>query len=70
MRRFRDRKDKIGDVHGRRFAWEGRTIIPTYHPSYVRRFPKMMQDYRKDFGTIRAALGDLASGTEPRLSDR
>jgi hypothetical protein len=29
----------------------------------------MMQDYRKDFGTIRAALEDFASGTEPCLSD-
>lgn len=53
MRRFRDRKDKIGDVRGRCFVWKGRTIIPTFHPIYVRLNPQTMQDYRKDFTTIR-----------------
>ena len=54
----------IRGVRGKVFMWEGRRIIPTYHPSYVGRFPKEMQSYRADFGTIRAALDDLTDGTE------
>jgi uracil-DNA glycosylase family 4 len=65
MRRFRDGKDKIGDVRGKCSVWKGRRIIPTYHPSYVGRFPKKMHDYREDFATIRAALDALNDGTEP-----
>jgi DNA polymerase len=64
LRRF-DPRAKIGDVRGKCFLWKGRMIIPTYHPSYVRRFPKKMLDYREDFETIRAALDTLTNGTEP-----
>jgi uracil-DNA glycosylase family 4 len=31
------REVEIGRVRGQRFVWGGRTVIPTYHPSYVRR---------------------------------
>ena len=64
LRRF-DRRAKIGEVRGQSFLWAGRTIIPTYHPSYVRRFPKEMLDYRQDFETIGAALDALVAPSRP-----
>jgi len=64
MRRFRDRTDKIGAVHGDSSPWGKRTIIPTYHPSYIRRFPRMLHEYRQDFATIREALDALTDTAE------
>lgn len=65
MRRFRDASDKIEDVRGKCSMWGGRRIIPTYHPSYVRRFPEKMQNYREDFETVRATLVALTDNTDP-----
>jgi uracil-DNA glycosylase family 4 len=56
MRRFRDSKDKIGDVHGQRSDWNDHAIIPTFHPAYILRNRQKMQLYREDFRIIRRML--------------
>lgn len=58
-RRILERKVLIWDVHGQRSEPNGRTIIPTFHPAAILRSgpnSQMMQAFREDFATIRAAL--------------
>lgn len=66
-----DAKEKIGDVHGRRFERDGRTIIPTFHPAGIRGNAQKMQAFREDFATIRDAYGRLQDLTiRPALGSR
>jgi len=67
-----DRKVAIGLVHGQRFVWKGRTVIPTYHPAHIlysggHKSPKM-KALREDFATIRAALDSGGCPTHRRTS--
>lgn len=59
MQTILDTKKKIGEVHGRDFERDGRTIIPTYHPGWIRGNAQKMQVFREDFATIRDAYGRL-----------
>lgn len=62
-----DRPVSISKVRGQRHAWEGRMVIPTFHPAAVLRgggaASRTMEQVREDFATIRAALDEArASG--------
>jgi DNA polymerase len=60
LRRFLGPKSKITEERGKLFTWEGRSVIPTYHPAYVMRFTGLLGEYRIDFSTIRARLHALS----------
>jgi uracil-DNA glycosylase family 4 len=55
-----DTKLGITRVRGQRFPWNGRTVIPTFHPAAVLRGggagSKTMQQVREDFATVRSVL--------------
>lgn len=53
MQKILDTNKKIGEVHGQRFERDGRTIIPTFHPAWIRGSAQRMQAFREDFATIR-----------------
>ncbi|MGH2692401.1 MAG: uracil-DNA glycosylase [Actinomycetota bacterium] len=62
-----DRPVSISKVRGQLFPWNGRTVIPTFHPAAVLRgggaASRTMQQVREDFATIRATLDEArASG--------
>ena len=62
-----DRPVSISKVRGQLFPWNGRTVIPTFHPAAVLRgggaASRTMQSVREDFATIRAKLDEArASG--------
>lgn len=64
-------KEKIGDVHGRCSERDGRTIIPTFHPAWIRGNAQKMQTFREDLAAIGKAyrrLQDLT--TRPDLGSR
>jgi DNA polymerase len=48
----------ITRVRGQRFTWEGRTVIPTYHPAAILRGGRgrIMEEAQADFRTITAAV--------------
>lgn len=60
-----DRPVSISKVRGQRQAWEGRMVIPTFHPAAVLRgggaASRTMEHVREDFATIRAALDEARS---------
>ncbi|ANZ61152.1 uracil-DNA glycosylase [Secundilactobacillus paracollinoides] len=70
LQRLLGNQVKIGDVHGRCFShairyWDGQTyqwtereyrICAMYHPSYVRRFPKMQATASADLAALKAVL--------------
>ncbi|MGH2656820.1 MAG: uracil-DNA glycosylase [Actinomycetota bacterium] len=56
MGRFLDGGYKITEVHGQRFSWRDRAVLPTFHPSYVLRNQRKLTLYRQDFRTIRRML--------------
>jgi len=56
MDRFLEGKHKITEVHGQRFTWRGRTVLPTFHPSYILRNQRALALYREDFRAIRRTL--------------
>jgi DNA polymerase len=56
MHRFLGGRHKITEVRGQRFPWRNRTVLPTFHPSYVLRDQRTLALYREDFGTIRQML--------------
>ena len=55
-----DTKMGITRIRGQRFPWNGRTVIPTFHPAAVLRgggaTSKTMQQVREDFTMVRATL--------------
>jgi DNA polymerase len=62
-----DRPAAISKVRGQRHAWNGRVVIPTFHPAAVLRgggaASRTMQQVREDFATIRTVLDEArASG--------
>ena len=69
-----DRRVAISRVRGQREAWEGRTVIPTFHPAAVLhgggdRSPQM-QALREDFATFRNVLAESATRPGPVIEEQ
>ena len=66
-----DRPASISRVRGQRFTWEGRTVIPTFHPAAILRgggdASAQMTALRQDFQTIRQALAEVPERVEEQL---
>jgi uracil-DNA glycosylase len=67
-----DRPVSISRVRGQRFIWEGRTVIPTFHPAAVLRgggdASSQMAAIRSDFEGIKGALADRPVPVEEQVS--
>jgi DNA polymerase len=61
----------ISRVRGQRFPWNGRTVIPTFHPAAVLhgggQASSQMTALRADFQEIRAALAERPQPAEQQL---
>lgn len=61
----------ISRVRGQRFPWNGRTVIPTFHPAAVLhgggQASSQMTALRADFREIRAALAERPRPAEQQL---
>jgi uracil-DNA glycosylase len=61
----------ISRVRGERFAWEGRIVIPTFHPAAVLRgggdASKQMASLRQDFQEVARALAERPQPVEQQL---
>jgi uracil-DNA glycosylase len=70
-----ERPVAISKVRGERHAWQGRMVIPTFHPAAVLRgggdASRAMAQIREDFATIRQALDEaMLSGGGPVLEEQ
>jgi uracil-DNA glycosylase len=70
-----ERPVAISKVRGERHAWQGRMVIPTFHPAAVLRgggdASRAMAHIREDFATIRQALDDASvAGGGPVLEEQ
>ncbi|MGH9168576.1 MAG: uracil-DNA glycosylase [Acidimicrobiia bacterium] len=70
-----DRPVAISRVRGQRFPWQGRMVIPTFHPAAILRgggdASRAMQQIREDFAAIRQALDQArAAGDVPVLEEQ
>jgi uracil-DNA glycosylase family 4 len=65
------RQISISRVRGQRFPWNGRTVIPTFHPAAVLhgggQASSQMTALRADFQEIRTALAERPQPTEKQL---
>jgi len=65
------RQISISRVRGQRFPWNGRTVIPTFHPAAVLhgggQASSQMTSLRADFQEIRAALAERPQPVEQQL---
>jgi uracil-DNA glycosylase len=65
------RQVSISRVRGQRFPWNGRTVIPTFHPAAVLhgggQASNQMTALRADFREIRAALAERPEPAEEQL---
>ena len=65
------RQVSISRVRGQRFPWNGRTVIPTFHPAAVLhgggQASSQMTALRADFQEIRAALAERPQPAEEQL---
>lgn len=69
-----DRKVAISRVRGERHLWQGRTVIPTFHPAAVLhgggdRSPQM-QGLREDFATVRRILDEERRAPAPQVEEQ
>ena len=66
-----DKQVSISRVRGQRFHWEGRLVIPTFHPAAILHgggaASTQMQQVRADFAEVKAALGELPQPVEEQL---
>jgi len=66
-----DRPVSISRVRGQRFTWQGRTVIPTFHPAAVLHgggeASSQMTALRMDFQAIKAALAERPEPVEEQL---
>ncbi len=66
-----DKPVSISHVRGQRFALEGRTVIPTFHPAAILRgggeASTQMIALRTDFQEMKAALGETPQPVEEQL---
>jgi uracil-DNA glycosylase len=53
-------KTSIGKLRGRFHDYHGIAVLPTYHPSYLLRYPDAKRDVWEDMKKIRAFLNDLS----------
>jgi DNA polymerase len=62
-----ERQVGITRVRGQRFTWQGRTVIPTYHPAAILRGGRgrIMEEAQSDFRTIRDAVAEASSVADP-----
>jgi uracil-DNA glycosylase len=70
-----ERPVAISKVRGERHAWQGRMVIPTFHPAAVLRgggdASRAMAQIREDFATIRQALDEASvTGGGPVLEEQ
>lgn len=70
-----DRPVAISRVRGQRFPWQGRMVIPTFHPAAILRSggdaSRAMQQIREDFTALREALDEArAAGDAPVLEEQ
>ncbi|MBI5582488.1 MAG: uracil-DNA glycosylase [Deltaproteobacteria bacterium] len=52
---------KISELRGRSFSFEGRLVIPTYHPAYLLRSPENKRPAWEDLKKIRRELDRLGA---------
>jgi DNA polymerase len=61
----------ISRVRGQRFPWNGRLVIPTFHPAAILRgggqTSRQMADVRSDFQEMRRALDERPQPSEEQL---
>ncbi len=66
-----DKPVSISRVRGQRFPWQGRTVIPTFHPAAVLHgggeASSQMTALRTDFQEIKAALAEQPQPVEEQL---
>jgi uracil-DNA glycosylase family 4 len=66
-----DRPVSISRVRGQRFRWDGRLVIPTFHPAAILHgggeSSQQMARIREDFQAIRAALAEVPEPVEEQL---
>jgi uracil-DNA glycosylase family 4 len=66
-----ERPVAISRVRGERYPWQGRVVIPTFHPAAVLRgggdTSRTMAQIRQDFATIRTTLDEATSVAEGAL---
>ena len=66
-----DRPISISRVRGQRFVWEGRAVIPTFHPAAILHGggegSRQMASLREDFQTLRAVLDERPQPVEQQL---
>jgi uracil-DNA glycosylase len=66
-----ERPVAISRVRGERYPWQGRVVIPTYHPAAVLRgggdTSRTMSQIRQDFAAIRTTLDEATSVGEGAL---
>jgi DNA polymerase len=66
-----DRPVSISHVRGQRFPWNGRTVIPTFHPAAILHgggeASSQMTALRTDFREIKAALAETPEPVEEQL---
>jgi len=66
-----DRQVSISRVRGQRFPWNGRTVIPTFHPAAILHgggeSSAQMSALRSDFQEIRRALAERPQPAEEQL---
>lgn len=66
-----DRQVSISRVRGQRFPWNGRTVIPTFHPAAILHgggeSSAQMTALRSDFQEIRRALAERPQPAEEQL---
>jgi len=66
-----DKQVSISRVRGQRFPWNGRTVIPTFHPAAILHGggenSSQMTALRTDFQEIRQALAERPAPTEEQL---
>lgn len=70
-----ERPVAISRVRGQRFPWQGRMVIPTFHPAAILRSggdaSRAMQQIRQDFAALREALDEArAAGDVPVLEEQ
>ena len=66
-----DKQISISRVRGQRFPWNGRTVIPTFHPAAILhgggKNSNQMTALRTDFQEIRRALAERPAPAEEQL---
>jgi DNA polymerase len=64
-----DRQISISRVRGQLFAWQGRKVMPTFHPAAVLHGggenSRQMQSLREDFAQVKQLLNEKPARAEP-----